>query len=247
MRRLSVLVSVLSLCMAGGVLLSGCADHSPAPALSTVPSTVPSLDNDRAKLEEQSLEADRAQALKQRNEVLSGDTASPATPGTPAPAAVKPAPKAVVGVKPQQPAQQPASTPAAPQAADASPVKPGPTEVFPKPGSIEFFLGEFKFAPGATTLGDKDIARLDAMTQPFMGKGVQGIFMVEGYASADKDRTAKSDISNMELAIERAQAVRDTLVTLGVPPQRIRTISPGIANPHGLSGSNRRALLWFVQ
>ena len=56
----------------------------------------------------------------------------------------------------------------------------------------------------------------------------EGILLIEGYASAEGEQDY-----NLELSVNRAQAVRKYLITLGVDPSRLEVQGFGTSDPIG--------------
>lgn len=82
-------------------------------------------------------------------------------------------------------------------------------------------------AQSARIMGKKPRQTLEKI-KALLDENPNGILVIEGYASSDGD-----EAYNMKLSQQRAQAVRDYLIQLGVPAERLEVVSFGEANPIG--------------
>ena len=253
---------------AAAALLVACASNGDGPALSSVPEKIPSLENDQAKQAEEAPATDgradelRARIAEMKAKVAAVDPTAKPTDAKPAeastaapetqptapetkPAEATPAPVAVDGEKKPQPAPE--------QAAEATPTsqptpQPAPAEVpVPAEDHMRFYLGEIKFLQNSVRLGTNDLTALDTMINPILQKDIKGTFVVEGFSSENKTRTDEADVTNLMVSVKRAEVVRDALIAQGVPADRIEVRGLGTANPYGMNGSNRRAVIWLNQ
>jgi len=185
---------------------------------------------------------DENKALRQQNQELQAqlDSRSSAPP---------PQQQVVQTPPPQQAVVQPQSAPAD---QTAPPVK---TAVQPKPdlGNLETTVdaragtttvtlpGDVFFDPGQITIKDTAKKSLDkvaaALKKEYAGKQVR----IEGYTDSDPIVHSKWK-SNQELSEKRAGAVRDYLVSKGVPAKRVSIVGMGDAKPRSKTNKsqNRR-------
>lgn len=292
------------------LLLGGCSTlyapfegDAPAPKaegsipLSSVPSTIPSLDNDRAQMDDQ-INAKRVASLKQRVDAFktTGDPEAPVETKAPVvPVAAEPAPmptpvaevppapeptvpppaaepkvsmsvsgnpskvvQEVAAVFPTAPAvaQTPSAPPLAPEPAPAMPAptvaplpEKAPLVLRPLPPVAESTriasLGEVTFRVGSAKLSQQDLSRLADMIRHLENIQAQGTYVVEGYASVDP--SPKRAFANATLAYDRARAVADALIFLGVDAERISVHGRSTQNPYNDGSANRRAVVWFKQ
>ena len=96
------------------------------------------------------------------------------------------------------------------------------------------------FARGQATLDDAALDRIRAKVGETLGVGTG--LTVTGYADATGNHAA-----NVELAKNRAQAVRDALVRFGVQPQRIRLLPPVNVTGSASDDEARRVDIGVVQ
>ncbi len=92
------------------------------------------------------------------------------------------------------------------------------------------------FPPGKATLGEADRKMIESAVRRI---GVERIAKVVVYGRADK--TGPEDL-NMELSRRRAEAVKNLLVSLGIPAKRIRTIALGETSDYPGDSEEARAL-----
>jgi len=184
---------------------------------------------------------DENKALRQQNQELQAQLDSRGS---------APPPQQVVQTPPpQQAVVQPQSAPAD---QTAPPVK---TAVQPKPdlGNLETTVdaragtttvtlpGDVFFDPGQITIKDTAKKSLDkvaaALKKEYAGKQVR----IEGYTDSDPIVHSKWK-SNQELSEKRAGAVRDYLVSKGVPAKRVSIVGMGDAKPRSKTNKsqNRR-------
>jgi membrane fusion protein (multidrug efflux system) len=129
------------------------------------------------------------------------------------------------------PAAQSPKAPAGPQAA----VKGGKPAAQPAPDRASVY-----FTRGAATLSAEatNTVRMAAAAIMGIGTGVA----ITGYA----DKTGAAG-TNVELAKQRALAVRDALVQFGIQPERIRLQPPAEVTPRGGDEQARRVDIVVVQ
>lgn len=93
-------------------------------------------------------------------------------------------------------------------------------------GTIITLSGSVLFASAQSTLLANARERLDQVAEALKKQGTEQSIVVEGYTDS-----RGSDQTNDELSLRRAQAVREYLVSRGVPAERIRAVGRGKANP----------------
>lgn len=161
---------------------------------------------------------------------------APTAPAAPPTAAAAPAPTAP-GVAPAPPPSAPGAPPvAAPSAAPAAPA-PAPPGVAPAPtppvaaippsvsAATRQGLPDIHFAFDRYDLTEDTKATLQGLST-FLTQNRDVTITIEGHA--DERGTAEY---NLALAEKRAQAVKDYLVSLGVSPSRLTTVSYGEERP----------------
>ena len=82
-------------------------------------------------------------------------------------------------------------------------------------------------AQSARIMGKKPKQNLEKI-KALLDENPNGKLIIEGYASSDGD-----EAYNLKLSQQRAEAVRDYLIQLGVPAERLEVQSFGAANPIG--------------
>ncbi|MGC6479063.1 MAG: OmpA family protein [Flavobacteriaceae bacterium] len=82
-------------------------------------------------------------------------------------------------------------------------------------------------AQSARIMGKKPQQTLEKI-KALLDENPNGKLIIEGYASSDGDEEY-----NLQLSQQRAEAVRDYLIELGVPAERLEVVSFGEANPIG--------------
>jgi outer membrane protein OmpA-like peptidoglycan-associated protein len=159
---------------------------------------------------------------------------APAAAETPPPAAAKPEP-------------DPAAAMPVPMAAPLP--EKAPLALRPLPPVAEMThmtsLGEVTFRIGGAKLSQQDLSRLADMIRHLENIQAQGTYVVEGYASVDQ--SPKRAFANATLAYDRARAVADALIFLGVEAERISVHGRSTQSPYNDGSPNRRAVVWFKQ
>ena len=125
-------------------------------------------------------------------------------------------------VAPEQPAPPPTESPAPVQQAPPPPPAPE-TAPAPAPPNYNFANIQFEFDSGILKTESYPILDKAAIE---MKKDPSATFILRGYASAEG-----TDEHNMQLSIDRANAVKTYLVNTGVNGANISTKGYGEANP----------------
>lgn len=87
-----------------------------------------------------------------------------------------------------------------------------------------------KFAPNSTALSEKGIKALGVVKEAMDDIWAQFDFVVEGHSDPIGNARANETLSR-----QRAEKVRDTLVQLGVSPERLKAIGKGEREPVNVS------------
>ena len=177
-------------------------------------------------------------AMESQKATPPAPVAAPAPAPAPAPgaAAVNPAAPAPVGD---------AALPAAPAAPPK--IEGAETTADPVRGTVTVNIqGDVLFDAGKADLRTSSKKTLDqvaaALTGQYKGKSVR----VEGHTDSDPIKVSKWK-SNQELSEARAKAVRDYLVSKGVPSSRVTTTGFGSTQPKGeVKSKNRRVEIVVV-
>ncbi|MFO1414457.1 MAG: efflux RND transporter periplasmic adaptor subunit [Burkholderiales bacterium] len=134
----------------------------------------------------------------------------------------------VVRLTAEAPVKATAYVPPPPAAAKAGPARATTDPAVNPPPAVSIY-----FARGKAALDDAAQRALRTAAAAYMGIGTQ--IVVTGYA----DKTGNA-AANVELAKQRAVAVRDQLVKLGVEPRRIRLTPPAEVTGAGSDDQARR-------
>ena len=185
---------------------------------------------------------DENKALRQQNQELQAQLDSRNSAPPPQPQVVQPPPpqQQAVAMQPQSaPIDQnspPVKTAAAPDLGNLE------TRVDARAGTTTVTLpGDVFFDPGQITIKETAKKSLDkvaaALKKEYSGKQVR----IEGYTDSTPIVHSKW-ASNQELSEKRAAAVRDYLVSKGVPAKRISIVGLGDAKPRSKTNlaQNRR-------
>lgn len=93
--------------------------------------------------------------------------------------------------------------------------------------SVLFVLSDVNFAFGKATIQPRGRVTLDRIARQLDGPALQSVpLVIEGFTDS-----IGSDEANYRLGLARATTVRDYLVSKGVPPDRLTTVSGGKTNP----------------
>ncbi len=106
----------------------------------------------------------------------------------------------------------------------AVPVSPDHAEYHPAPVAADFVLDGVAFATGSAVLMTEARAQLQDIAA--WAAGEPGTIEIRGYTDASGDPEA-----NRALSLRRAEAVRDTLVAMGLPAARLQTAGYGASDP----------------
>ena len=106
-------------------------------------------------------------------------------------------------------------------------------------------FGDISFANGSMSLSEGDKFKLKIVTS-YLKRNDNVKLILEGFSSKEKNMTARQGLINLRLSVKRAEIVRDYIVTLGIPHNRVRVYGFGATNPHGFEEPNRRVAIWLL-
>lgn len=211
------------------------------PNLATVPDqpppSTPKVERDKLV---QGLLADKAHA-EYTDQKLAEDTANvaAATPPPPAPPAPEPATKPAEGESSEQ-------TEAADKPAD-NPTPPAPTEVAALPADLGQPTALIYFGSDTAVLTDRDRAILTDVASQYKGERTSRVRVI-GHASATERTAGQSGGEGADLALQRADAVAKTLISMGVPATALETSTGGATYDESLEtgvAANRRVAVYI--
>ena len=104
-----------------------------------------------------------------------------------------------------------------------------PVPALAKPSNLQnlpFTLSDIFFDYDQYTLHERDIKTLETNAQVLLGRYSKKRILIQGHC--DERGTEEY---NLALGIRRAQAVKDYLVDLGVPPEKLQVLSYGKEKP----------------